>query len=326
MKNKRIAFIIPYFGKFNNYFELFLKSCEYNKEIADWIIFTDDKMQYNYPSNVIVHHISFDEMRNKITKKINFEISLNKPYKLCDYRVAYGYIFQEYLKEYSYWGYCDTDMIFGDIQKFINKQILDNCYDKLFIYGHCTIYKNESSINTKFMLPYKEKLRYQEVFKNPNNCSFDEEFKSSINNIFDEYDLKVFKEQYQANIYTKYSYFKLTYWDFEKAKYTNKDYKDKLFIWDKGKLFMYYKDKKGNLKHKEFMYIHLQSRKMQNDIKEIKGLNNFKIVPNKFEELEYNQINSERYSHIRKKYFNLHYIKLRIQNLNVKIKRRFIEK
>ena len=39
--------IIPYFGKFNNYFELWLKSCEYNTDF-DWLIFTDDKTNYQY--------------------------------------------------------------------------------------------------------------------------------------------------------------------------------------------------------------------------------------------------------------------------------------
>lgn len=44
--NNRVAFIIPYFGKFNNYFPLFLKSCEANADLCDWLIYTDDKTEY----------------------------------------------------------------------------------------------------------------------------------------------------------------------------------------------------------------------------------------------------------------------------------------
>ena len=41
MKSK-VTFIIPYFGKLPNYFDLFLKSCKYNGGYR-WIVFTDDK-------------------------------------------------------------------------------------------------------------------------------------------------------------------------------------------------------------------------------------------------------------------------------------------
>ncbi|WP_333562533.1 DUF6625 family protein, partial [Lactobacillus amylovorus] len=44
---KKGAFIIPYFGHFNNYFQLFLNSCKYNSNY-DWIIFTDDRTKYDY--------------------------------------------------------------------------------------------------------------------------------------------------------------------------------------------------------------------------------------------------------------------------------------
>ena len=36
----KIAFVIPYFGKFPNYFELWEHSAAYNKDI-DFLIFTD---------------------------------------------------------------------------------------------------------------------------------------------------------------------------------------------------------------------------------------------------------------------------------------------
>ena len=59
------ALIIPYFGTFNNYFELWLKSCEYNKDI-DWLIFTDDKTDYTYPSNVHVYYTTFEKIKERI--------------------------------------------------------------------------------------------------------------------------------------------------------------------------------------------------------------------------------------------------------------------
>ena len=50
---KNCIFIIPYFGKFNNYFQLFLNSCSTN-ENYNWLILTDDDGKYDYPKNVEV--------------------------------------------------------------------------------------------------------------------------------------------------------------------------------------------------------------------------------------------------------------------------------
>lgn len=49
---KTIAFVIPYFGKLPNSFLIFLESCGINSDI-DFFIFTDDRTDYDYPSNVV---------------------------------------------------------------------------------------------------------------------------------------------------------------------------------------------------------------------------------------------------------------------------------
>ena len=65
----KCVFILPYFGKFNNYFPLFLRSCGKNSKF-NWLIFTDDKTEYNYPPNVKVHYCSFDEIKNIFEKNL----------------------------------------------------------------------------------------------------------------------------------------------------------------------------------------------------------------------------------------------------------------
>lgn len=93
---KKCCFIIPYFGKLPNYFPLFLKTCQYNTNF-DWLVFTDDGTEYDYPQNVQRVEMTFSELKQKIQSKFDFPISLSTPYKLCDYKPAYGYIFEEYL-------------------------------------------------------------------------------------------------------------------------------------------------------------------------------------------------------------------------------------
>lgn len=311
---KKIVFIIPYFGKFNNYFQLFLNSCAENKEI-DWLIYTDDKTLYDYPENVSVKYTTFEEIKKLFQSKFNYKISLKRPYKLCDYKPLYGYLFENDIKEYEYWGHCDTDLIWGDICKFVCNELKNN-YDKLFFLGHCTLFKNSLELKKFFEDNINRNFRFKEVYTNEKNCSFDEEFKNSINNIFQNSSLKILLKEFEANIYMKSSNFNLLKYDFSKKGYCIEKRRKSFFTYEKGKVFQYYLENE-ELKREEFLYIHMQSRKMEVKINPETRV--YKIIPNTFENLEYKEINMDNFETIKKKNFNLHYFKLRGKNLKIKI-------
>lgn len=311
---KKIVFIIPYFGKFNNYFQLFLNSCAKNKEI-DWLIYTDDKSSYGYPKNVNVKYTTFEDIKKLFQSKFSYKITLERPYKLCDYKPLYGYLFEDDIKEYDYWGHCDTDLIWGDISKFICKELKNN-YDKLFFLGHCTLFKNSLELRKFFENNINNNIRFKEVYANEKNYSFDEEFKNSINNIFQNSNLKILLKEFEANIYMKSSNFDLVKYDFSKDRYYIEKKRKSFFTYENGKVFQYYLENK-ELKREEFLYIHMQSRKME--IKIDSETNIYKIIPNAFENLEYKKININNFKKIKKKNFNLHYFKLRGKNLKIKV-------
>lgn len=311
---KKIVFIIPYFGKFNNYFQLFLNSCAKNQEV-NWLIYTDDKTEYNYPKNVRVKYRTFDDIKNLFQDKFKYKISLERPYKLCDYKPLYGYLFEDDIKGYEYWGYCDTDLIWGDISKFIFTELEKN-YDKLFFLGHCTILRNSLKVREILKKSINTEKRFQEVYTNDKNCSFDEEFENSINNMFKKYDLKIMLKELEANIYTKSSNFNLIRYSLENSSYYVKKREKSFFTYEDGKIIQYYLENK-KVKKEEFLYIHMQSRKM--NIKIDMNENFYKIIPNSFEKLEYKTITEENFAMIKKKNFNLHYFKLRGKNLKIKI-------
>lgn len=75
--------------------------------------------------------MTFDELKEKIQSKFGFGIKITEPHKLCDYKPAYGYIFEDYLKEADYWGHCDIDTILGNLDKFLG-DLLNQNYAKLF--------------------------------------------------------------------------------------------------------------------------------------------------------------------------------------------------
>lgn len=314
---KKICFIIPYFGNFKNYFQLFLNSCRLNSDI-NWLIITDNKDEYDYPKNVKRIELGFNDLRKKIQEKFDFNIPLSKPYKLCDFKVSYGYIFEDQIRDFDFWGYCDTDLIFGNIRKFITDDILDN-YDKIGYLGHFTLIKNTSELNRAFALSIDgETPIYEKIFSSNNNYSFDEEFNGSINNIFISNDYKIFTDMNEAGLYTKTSNFKLTKMDLLNHKYNVEKLKKAFFVYDNGSLLRYSND--GNkLTMEEYLYIHFQSRKMKVTIP--MNSRRYKIIPNSFDDLEKYPITISNFNKIKRKHFNFHCFRLRTCNLIDKIKK-----
>ena len=296
---KKIIFILPYFGKFNNYFNLFLKSCEYNKDI-DWLIFTDDKTKYDYPINVRVEYMEFNELKSLIDDKFGFKTAINRPHKLCDFKPAYGYIFEEYIRGYDFWGHCDCDVIFGNIRKFITNELLDK-YDKLFCLGHCTLYKNTEEINKVFMKEYKGEKLYKKAYTSNDSFAFDEEYlPDNVNRIFKEYGYRVLEDDYSANISILHSDFRLVRFDQLSRNYIVEKKNRNLFVFDKGTIKRYQKVF-NELVVTDYMYIHLQRRKMK---LALDNNDKYKIVTNRFTDLEVDNIDDSSFDKVRIKYPN----------------------
>lgn len=140
-------------------------------------------------------------------KRFNCFCNIKNPYKLCDYRPMYGYIFEEYLKEYYYWGFCDTDIILGNLSKFITVDMLKE-YDKIFCLGHLTLIKNTFENNRIFMNEIAGERYYKKVLSTDYNLIFDEEGvdEYNINSMFLKAGKKIFEEDLSLNINIRYPY------------------------------------------------------------------------------------------------------------------------
>lgn len=256
---KKCIFILPYFGEFKNYFQLFLDSCGYNAGF-NWLIITDSKGKYVYPENVKVLEMDFGELRQIIQRKFDFPISLKTPYKLCDFKPAYGYVFEEYIQDYQYWGHCDCDLIFGDLSLELNNLLAEG-YDKLFAAGHLTIYRNTVVNNRRFMLPfldngpiYRSALSRDEIF------AFDEMYyAANVHMIFKQYGFSVYENDLAFNASTdRTEYCRKTY-NIERHAWTEERVKRNLLYWYNGKIIAIHREG-NNLLKREFIYLHLQGR------------------------------------------------------------------
>lgn len=269
-KMKKIGLIIPYFGVLPNYFSLWLKSAAYNNSI-DYLLFTDcDLSIYDIPPNVISIYMTFREVKQRVARFISFPFVLDTPYKLCDYKPIYGLIFEDYLKEYDYWGHCDPDVIWGDLSDYIKDELFEK-YDRLYRRGHLCIYKNNQLIN---YAPLKKldgsKISYEDIYKHRYSAHYDE------GALLEELIRQQGGKQWDEDDFADVSYF---YKQFILVKHNKLCENVTAFRWKEGKLIGL--GINGDLeKEKEYSYVHLQKRKMK--YKDGFLGDDFLITPNEF--------------------------------------------
>ncbi len=282
--NKKLCFIIPYFGRFPNYFPLFLKSCAANPDF-NWLIFTDDETPYEYPPNVKRVLTTFAEIKKMFVSKFDFKIALDKPYKFCDFRPTYGYVFENYLKDYSFWGHCDIDTVMGNLGETLTDDFLSQ-YDKIFALGHMTIYKNTPENNRVFMKEYKGRS-YVEYLSRPENFNFDEDtmYDFNVHNLFKHENKRVFDEDLSLNFAVSRLQFRRMYYvglesHIPTYGHEMEKYRKALYLWDKGDVCRYYVAN-GNIVKETYLYLHLQSRPMY-VMPNVQKAETFRISPNVF--------------------------------------------
>ena len=189
-----IAYVVPYFGKFPKGFQFWLLSCKCN------------------PS-------------------IDFPIFLERPYKLCDFKPAYGEIFAEELKDYDFWGHCDIDLVWGNIRKFYTDEVLSQ-YEKVGFNGHSNLYKNTPEVCARYRTHIDGKMYYRDVYSVDKGFAFDE---PGMDDIYEALQIPVYKKIDFANL-LKYDYGFFLDWGKEEDKnncygicYSNDNYASSLY-------------------------------------------------------------------------------------------------
>jgi len=272
-------FFCPYFGKLPRHFQLWLNSCSYNPNFT-FYIFTDDMSEYLIPQNVKIINCSFDDMRKHIQSRFDFPIQLEKPYKLCDYKPAYGYIFKDLLQGYDYWGYCDLDLIFGNLMKFMPEKT----YDKISHLSHVCLLRNNQALINAFMKT-KSKITYKDIFSSNVHFAFDEVGSYGINKIFRENGFTIYPlELYCADVNCLHNnmliYKKDPSGEKRKKLIVNRDHL--IFSFDKGNV-VGWNIEKGQMVQKEYAYVHFQKRRMSLNCD---AGNTFIICPHSFEQFQ----------------------------------------
>jgi hypothetical protein len=171
-EEKSIAIVTCWYGKYPWYFPYFMHSCRYNLTV-DFILITDNQETIvNKPENVKIISKTLEQIKSIASEKLGFTVAIDRGYKLCDFKPAYGLLFSEILNEYDFWGHGDIDMVYGNIRGFITDTILTN-YDiissrKDITTGTFCLYRNNEQMRSLFM----QSRDYKKVLSSPKDFSF----------------------------------------------------------------------------------------------------------------------------------------------------------
>lgn len=174
MNQSKIALLTCWYGPYPWYFPYYIHSCRYNPTV-DFIIVTENQEVIpNKPPNVKIIYKTLQELKADFSEKLGFPVSIRYPYKLCDFKPAYGFLFNEIIQEYDFWGMADIDIIYGDIRAFMTEELL-NEFDVIssrdeYITASFCLFNNTEFINNLF----RQSKGYEMVFSQSNYIGFDE--------------------------------------------------------------------------------------------------------------------------------------------------------
>ena len=261
---KSIVIIFPYFGILPVQYRMWRASALRNPSV-DFLFFTDADVEP--AKNIIVHKMVFSRFRQIVQDAFDFTIVLDRPYKLCEYKQAYGYILQDYIKAYDFWGFGDLDVVYGDIRAFITDSVLEKKF--LLGWGHLTLLRNDKDANTYFL---KQIPGYQ---------NYKEAFTTKKITFFDEYGYKGCSDKWRDcrpdDCWLE--------WPFDNTSKPKKSYhfnsqtrgwQQIIFEHIDNKLYML-RFNHGLIEKKESLYAHFQHRKFMKD--RVKDYNHFLVTP-----------------------------------------------
>ena len=238
--------IVCWFGKIPDYYKLWMCSCKNNSDY-DFLIFTDQNLKSNM-KNLKIINIKFEQIKKLIENKLKIKVDFSKPYKFCDFRPAYGVIFEDYIKGYDYWGHCDLDQVFGEISKFIPDKTIKQ-FEKVNRNGHFVLYKNTEKMNNIFKNSGAV-FNWREVFENKENYAFDEY--TGINKIIDKSNVLQYLSNEYADIDKRYKRYKTI---------NHQNWKKQIFVIEYGNIYRYVYINGVIEKKDTFFYLHFQKKK-----------------------------------------------------------------
>ncbi|HZF02483.1 MAG TPA: DUF6625 family protein [Methylomirabilota bacterium] len=269
-----ICLIRWWFGEFSPYMDCVLRSCAANPDI-DWLLLTDNPSRKNFPPNVRTYLTNRQELHKRFSAKLDFEVNLSRNSLMANFKPAFGFLFDDLLVNYDFWGHCDFDVIFGDLRKFLREDILA-AHDRILSRGHLTLYRNTPKVNEYFKLQAPNCRGYRETFSDSIERNFDEW--RGMHLLLRYHNIPQFHDEFIVDVVPP------TRWKFTRFEgVAIKNYPEQVFYWHQGKVFhAHYNLGDRGIMDDEYAYIHFQGRPMPAPEFDPFAVNGFLITPDGF--------------------------------------------
>jgi hypothetical protein len=175
---KSLLIIIPYFGKWPEWFPIYLESCRQNPTI-NWLFHTDCYFDSSDIPNIRVKLTTKEDFIKHVNEKLGVRFVLNDPYKLVDLKPMTAVLYEEEIRGYDFWGYGDIDLLYGNIRKFYTDKVLENNIISTHtwcISGHLALIKNKGYLNNAF----RRIKNWKKLIENPDSVRFDEDIFTKV--------------------------------------------------------------------------------------------------------------------------------------------------
>ena len=133
-------FITPYFGKFPDWFDEYKVHFEQQLRPKgyDWLLDTD-----------------LEGFKKRVKDKLGLDYpGLPGTGKVWDYRGTLGILYEDEIKDYSFWGHTDFDCVYGDVSKWVTDEFLSgldvHSNHDTYVNGCWSLYRNTFKVNNLF--------------------------------------------------------------------------------------------------------------------------------------------------------------------------------
>jgi hypothetical protein len=257
--------IVPHFGDRPSYFPLVLRSMAHNPDVH-WLLLTDSPVD-GAPANVEVRVCEFRDLAERIGANFEFDVSLDRPYKLCDFRPAFGEIFHDELVGYDFWGHSDLDVLFGRISDHLPPEAFEA--DKILFQGNFALYRNTAEA-ARWYRHEVGRVSYRQAMTRPEAMHFDEW--AGIYYIVEDLGVAC----WQRDVI-----FDLSFHMYRTRDEAAEGRDPRRYAWEDGEVCEY-RLQDGRVERRTALLVHLQKRQMRAPAQDVLDSDRFWILANRF--------------------------------------------
>jgi len=233
---------------------------------VDCLLLTEDPVP-QAPPNVAVHRWEFADLAARIQGSFDFRICLERPYKLCDFRPAFGEVFADELRGCDWWGHSDLDVLFGRVRDHLPAEAFGA--DKILIQGNFALYRNTAEAAGWFRHEVAG-VSYRDVMTSPAARHFDES--AGIHHVLRDLGVPIWDE---------HTIFDLSFRRYRTRAEHPAGRDPRRYAWEDGEVCEY-RLEGGHIVRRTALLIHLQKREMRAPDLDVLGAGRYWILANGF--------------------------------------------